>query len=366
MGYDVIIAGASFAGLAVAAQLPGKRVLLVDRKPIGAGQTSACGTLVSTLKALGLEDAILQVHDRLVVHTPGRSFVYPMTEPFCTFDYPVLCRLLWDHGNAQFIQAAVLGLNGDQVQTSDGSFRGGIVVDASGWRAVLASKVSPDLVRRDRLSFGLETTARCQGDGLHFWYDPTRLLPMGVTWAFPIGGLTRIGMGSYRGDTVLSPGLDRFLADLDLQRNGRHGGYFPHARRDPVVGSLFLVGDAAGQCLGLTGEGIRPALFFGSRLGQMLRALVDGEMSLAEARESYRYLVGVRVPGYDLLCLAQRILTRLPVATLQCLMAFVSLPPVLRRVLAMYLGAFRLGAPRGPAGRRIAPSLDAGVRARWN
>ncbi|NIW91899.1 MAG: hypothetical protein GWN20_03100 [Phycisphaerae bacterium] len=43
--YDVIIAGASFAGLAVANQLSGHKVLLIDRKPNGAGQTSACGTI---------------------------------------------------------------------------------------------------------------------------------------------------------------------------------------------------------------------------------------------------------------------------------------------------------------------------------
>jgi len=54
MRYDVVTAGASFAGLAVAAQLRGKRVLLLDRKPIGTGQTSACGTLVCTVRALGL------------------------------------------------------------------------------------------------------------------------------------------------------------------------------------------------------------------------------------------------------------------------------------------------------------------------
>ena len=37
MTYDALIAGASFAGLAVAAQLRGKRVLLLDCKPLGPG-----------------------------------------------------------------------------------------------------------------------------------------------------------------------------------------------------------------------------------------------------------------------------------------------------------------------------------------
>lgn len=347
MTYDVIIAGASFAGLAVAAQLRGKRVLLLDHNPVGTGQTSACGTLVVTLRALGLEAAILQVHDRLVFHTPGRTFVYPVAEPFCTFDYAALCRLLRARGDAEFRQAAALGLEEGGVQTSQGAFPARIIVDASGWRAVLGRRLRPDLVPRDRLNFGLETTVPYQDEGLHFWYDPRGLLPMGVTWAFPIGTLSRIGIGSYRGESRLGRRLDRFLTHLNLQPDGRHGGYFPHSLRDPVVGDLFLVGDAAGQCLGLTGEGIRPALFFGTHLGRLLRAVLDGTMRLEEARAAYRALVAARKPGYDLLCLAQRLLPRLPLPLVEGVMACVNRPAVLRCVLAYYVRAFWLDVPRG-------------------
>jgi flavin-dependent dehydrogenase len=355
--YDTIIVGASFAGLAVANQLRGHRVLLIDRKPIGTGQTSACGTLVCILRALGLDDAILQIHDRLVIHTPGRTFVYPVAEPFCTFDYALLCRLLWEQGDAEFVLAAALGLEGDQVRTSRGTFRGNVIVDASGWRAVLGSHLRPDLVRRDRLNFGLETTAAYQDDGLHFWYDPRRLLPMGITWAFPVGEFSRVGIGSYRGDTRLSPGLDRFLADLDLRRDGLHGGYFPHTLREPLslAESVLLVGDAAGQCLGLTGEGIRPALFFGTHLGHLLRRVLDGQMDLEEAWRAYRRLVAAHKPGYGLLCLAQRVVPRLPLLLVQGLMAFVNRPAVLRLVLALYVGAFWLEIPRVAARKATAP-----------
>ncbi|MFQ6059166.1 MAG: NAD(P)/FAD-dependent oxidoreductase [Anaerolineae bacterium] len=343
--YDVIIAGASFAGLAVAAQLRGKRVLLLDRKPIGTGQTSACGTLVCTLQALGLQDAILQVHGRLVFHTPGRTFVYPVAEPFCSFDYALLCRRLREQSDAEFVQAGALGVQSDRVLTTRGVFAGNVLVDASGWRAVLGRRASR-LVRRDRLNFGLETTVAYQDDGLHFWYDPRGLLPMGITWAFPIGQFSRIGIGSYRGDTRLGPGLDCFLADLNLRRDGLHGGYFPHALREPVVGDLFLVGDAAGQCLGLTGEGIRPALFFGTHLGHLLRRVLESEMGLAEAQRAYQGLVAARRLGYDLLCLAQRVIPRLPLPLVQGLMAFVNWPAVLRLVLGLYVRAFQLKAPR--------------------
>ncbi len=346
MRYEVIIAGASFAGLAVAAQLRGRRVLLLDRKPIGTGQTSACGTLVNTLQALGLEESILQVHDRLVIHSAGRTFVYPMDKPFCTFDYARLCHLLREQGDAEFVLAATLDLEGDRVRTSQGTFQGDLIVDASGWRAVLGRRLHPALVRRDRLNFGIETTAAYRDDGLHFWYDPRRLLPMGVTWAFPIGDLTRIGIASYRGETRLGNGLDRFLSSLGVQRDGVHGGYFPYALRDPVIGDLFLVGDAAGQCMGLTGEGIRPALFFGTQLGRLLRQVLEGEITLEEGREAYRRLVAARRSGYALLCLAQRVLPRLPLPLVLGVMALVRWPPVLRRVLTLYVGAFWLETTR--------------------
>ncbi len=343
MTYDVIIAGASFAGLAVAARLRGKRVLLLDRKPVGAGQTSACGTLVSTLEALGLQASIRQVHDRLVLHTPRRTFVYPVdNDPFCTFDYEHLCRLLYAQGDAEFLQAPAQDLQQHAVQTPQGAFRGEIVVDATGWRAALVKNRRPDLIREERLNFGLETVANYQDDGLHFWFDPEALLKRGVAWAFPAGDHTRIGVGSYMGETRLKGDLQRFVSGMSVQGDGLHGGYFPHALRTALVDDVFLVGDSAGQCLALTGEGIRPALFFGTHLGDLLRRTLDGELDLQAAREQYRNLVEQRRWGYDTLCLAQRVLPRLPLPLLQVLMGAVTRRPVLNTILRVYVEAFRL------------------------
>ncbi|MBI2973155.1 MAG: FAD-binding oxidoreductase, partial [Armatimonadetes bacterium] len=89
--YDVIIAGASFAGLAAAQRLRG-RVLLVDKDPIGEGVTSACGAPVSIVRAMGAENSIQQVHDQLVIHTERSRAVWPLPEPFCTFHYREFCR----------------------------------------------------------------------------------------------------------------------------------------------------------------------------------------------------------------------------------------------------------------------------------
>src|SRR2546428_11114522 len=86
--FDVVIAGASFAGLAVAQRLRGKRVVLLDRAPVGDGVTSACGAPVSIVRAMGAETSIPLVHDRLVLHTRAGGAGWPPPAPFCTFDYP--------------------------------------------------------------------------------------------------------------------------------------------------------------------------------------------------------------------------------------------------------------------------------------
>ena len=70
--FDVIVCGASFAGLAVARQLAGveTRVLVLDRYEIGERQTSACAAPTEWLRNLGLEPSIRQTFGSLLVHTP--------------------------------------------------------------------------------------------------------------------------------------------------------------------------------------------------------------------------------------------------------------------------------------------------------
>ena len=70
---DVLICGASFAGLAVARELRarGARVLVLDRYEIGERQTSACAAPTEWLLNLGLDDSIRQTFGSLLVHTPS-------------------------------------------------------------------------------------------------------------------------------------------------------------------------------------------------------------------------------------------------------------------------------------------------------
>src|SRR5205823_13646928 len=93
---EVLVCGASFAGLSVARELAGSgaRVLVIDRYEVGERQTSACAAPTAWLERLGLEDSIRQTFQVLVVHTPHPTFRLRPPWTFSTFDYRELCALL--------------------------------------------------------------------------------------------------------------------------------------------------------------------------------------------------------------------------------------------------------------------------------
>jgi flavin-dependent dehydrogenase len=341
MDYDVIIAGASFAGLAAANALVGKQVLLVDSKPIGAGQTSACGTLYGVIEALSLHDSLRQVHPNIILHTPHHDFTYRLAYPFCTFDYTDFCTLLSDRAGADFLRASVLGLDGDTIVTSRGDYHARCFIDASGWRAALSPEGSRAYEPQRGMSFGLETTLPHQAEGLHFWYDPERLLPFGVAWLFPVGPASRFGLGSYQGRTSLRADLtDWLFTDFNLLPAGFHGGYFPHTSQTPTAGQVLRAGDAAGQCLPLTGEGIRPALYFGLAAGRLVRRVLEDGLPLVEALSLYSGFVMEHRIYYDLLLTLQEWLTRPSLRLTEAAAGLVHWPFVLKPITQLYWQAF--------------------------
>src|SRR2546425_10986842 len=109
--HDVVICGASFAGLATARELAGSGapVLVLDRYDVGERQTSACAAPTAWLEVLGVERSIRQTFEKLVVHTPHTTVRLPLPWTFSTFDYPELCGLLDAQNDAEFETATVHG-----------------------------------------------------------------------------------------------------------------------------------------------------------------------------------------------------------------------------------------------------------------
>ncbi len=304
--HDVLICGASFAGLAVARELAGSGadVLVIDRYEIGERQTSACGIPTLWMEALGLMDAERQRFDSLLFHTPHGDSRYRLPFTFSTFDYRELCALLWAQCDARFETAKVngrrrAGLSTDTrhigpsapstgeiaVETDRGVISAPLVVDALGWRRVLASGDGyqpPDAP----LSRGLEVHPDGTGEDLELWID-RRYVPAGYGWSFPAGDELRIGVGSFDPRFHVRETTELLASDLGAERVRYQGNWIPHKLRRGTEGGVFFAGDSAGHCLPLSAEGIRTALYFGIALGRELRGVVEGRQSLEGAALRY-------------------------------------------------------------------------------
>ncbi len=287
---DVLVCGASFAGLAVARELAdtGARVMVVDRYEIGERQTSACGIPTSWLMALELDASLRQSFDALVVHTPHRTSHWRLPWSFSTFDYRELCALLWEQAQSptlEFETATVTGRRGHTVETDRGELRAPLVVDGLGWRRVL-SNAEPIQPPRARLSRGLEVHPPGKGRDMELWLD-AGYVRAGYSWSFPAGDELRVGVGSFWPSHHVKEPTVRLADDLGLAARGYQGNWIPHQLRRAVEDGVFFVGDSAGHCLPLTAEGIRTALYFGLACGRELRAVLDGSRTREQALAHY-------------------------------------------------------------------------------
>lgn len=316
---DVLICGASFAGLAIARELAGSGadVLIVDRYEIGERQTSACGIPTEWLRQLGLMDAERQRFDALVMHTPYGTARYRLPWTFSTFDYRELCQLLWRDCDAGFETAKVNGratpANGGgriAVDTDRGTISAPLVVDALGWRRMLANGDGyqpPDAP----LSRGLEVHPEGSGEDLELWID-RRYVPAGYGWSFPARDELRIGVGSFDPRFHVRRTTELLAEDLGSDRVRYQGNWIPHKLRRATEGGVFFAGDSAGHCLPLSAEGIRTALYFGIALGRELRGVVEGRQSRAEAESNYASFHDSHEWKFRWMLRAQKLVPRVP------------------------------------------------------
>jgi flavin-dependent dehydrogenase len=288
---DVLVCGASFAGLAVARELAGSgaRVLVIDRYEVGERQTSACAMPTLWMQALDLTASLRQSFAELVVHTPFHTSRWKLPWSFSTFDYQELCALMWSQAapspDLEFETATVTGRAGDAVYTDRGELRAPLIVDALGWRRVL-SHAAPIQPPNARLSRGLEVHPGGRGEEMELWVDP-RCIRAGYGWSFPARDELRVGVGSFWPSHHVKEPTIRLAAELGLPPQGYQGNWIPHQLRAATEDGIFFVGDSAGHCLPLTAEGIRTALYFGLACGRELRAVLDHRSTHAQALARY-------------------------------------------------------------------------------
>ena len=220
---------------------------------------------------------------------------------FSTFDYDEMCELLWRECDATFEiadgrTAARAERNGDgaiAVETDRGTVSAPLVVDALGWRRMLAAGDG----------FQPLDAPLTRGAGGPSRRDAARTSRSGSTAATrgrATAGPSRPARscGSAPAPTTRAPtsarGPTLLAADLGHERVRYQGNWIPHELRPPTEGGVFFAGDSAGHCLPLTAEGIRTALYYGLAVGREMRAVFEGrQQPRAGAR---RYARASRLP----------------------------------------------------------------------
>ena len=334
---DVVVCGASFAGLAVARELAGTGadVLVLDRDEIGAHPTSACAAPMPWLEALGVADSVKQELPCMRFTTPHGSHRVRLPWSWGAFDYSELCRLLWDQADARFERALVKGRVDGGVRTDRGFVKAPLVVDALGWRRVLGN-VPFAATRRSAL-------AGARGSSERRWRRarrrhrplarPPRLL---LARARRRRGARRCGR--------VRPARRRQAADCRGRRAFRRPAGPPPGEPDPASAAAgrrersFFVGDSAGHCFALSAEGIRGAFYFGIACGRELRSVLAGDATVGQALASYSAFSARHRSGFWITYLLQRVIPELPPRALTVVIRALSGRRLVDAIFNWYLG----------------------------
>jgi menaquinone-9 beta-reductase len=332
---DVLVCGASFAGLAVARELAGAGadVLVVDRYELGERATSACAAPTPWLHAMGVARAIRQEIPCMAFHTPHGSARFRLPWSWSAFDYRELCEALWEQADARYAVATVRSRDGETVHTDRGDLHAPLIVDALGWRRVLGAHYQPP---EAPISRGLEVHPDGGGVDLDVWIDRS-VIRRGYAWSVPAGGEQRVGVGSYEPrDHVRAP-TDAMAGRLGVDAVRYQGNWFPHRLRPAAEDGVFFAGDSAGHCFPLSGEGIRTAFYFGIACGRELRAVLAGEKTREQALRDYAAFSASHRHAFAWALALQRTIPQLPPRALTALLRVLGRERPCRRAFSWYL-----------------------------
>ena len=291
--HDIIIIGASFAGLACARRAAerGLSVLVLDRKSEPGERIHTTGILVKEAwEEWAAPDALVRRINRVRVYTPSHQFVELERDSyfFLATDTAGLMDHLVDETRCAGAEVRFgekyqgvttgripLSLNGSGVA-------GRFLVGADGARSRVAESFGLD--SNVRLLKGVEwefETLDSVGDCLHCFIDP-ECAPGYIGWVVPGVGVTQVGLAVHRDRRA---DMGKFVAKIDdrFGLSGRpvlekRGGIIPIGGllRNFYGEHVLLVGDAAGMVSPLTAGGIHKAYQFGKLSADAIADHFDG------------------------------------------------------------------------------------------
>jgi digeranylgeranylglycerophospholipid reductase len=333
---DVVIVGAGSAGCVTARRCAelGLKTLLLDRKPQNEVGQKVCGDEVSKIhfEATGIDypegDEISSAISGADVYPPNRTNELQV-RGWTEFDGWTVNRLIWgqrllkdaiDAGVTFLPNIHVAGpvVNGDRVTgveykdlVSEEStvVNCKIVVDASGFAAVVRNKLQNPLIEND---ISKEDIALCYRGILKLKMplaEPEvarvflggEIAPKGYAWIFPKGvQLANVGVGITGGEGRGSPKSyfmkfkERYPLLFGANVIDGKGGAVPVRRplKSLVGDGIAFVGDAALQVNPIHGGGIGAGMRAGIILGEVVRGAIAKRDLSAQGLWSYnmRYL----------------------------------------------------------------------------
>jgi flavin-dependent dehydrogenase len=251
-----------------------------------------------------------------------------------SFDYTRLCEALYAQTDARFDIAKVQARDGDTVLTDRGAIEAPLIVDALGWRRVLgpgANVQPPDAA----ISRGLEVHPHGTATDLDVWIDRS-LIRHGYAWSVPADGEQRVGVGSYQPRDHVKEPTKEIAKRLDRDAVRYQGNWFPHKLRPAAEDGVFFVGDSAGHCFPLSGEGIRTAFYFGIAAGREIRNALDGK-PVPAALEDYAAFSRAHARAFSCALFLQRAIPRLPPRALNAILHGLGRERLTRRAFSWYL-----------------------------
>lgn len=308
--YDLIIVGASFAGLACArtAALRGLKVAVVERKSDPGEGVRTTGILV---KEAAEETDIPSHLTRLIrgvrLYAPNGKYTDHSAPGyyFLATDTPNLMRWMADEASRagaelMFGTAFKRGQQTEELAVlPDLDVGARLLIGADGATSTVGRVFGLDANRRflGGVEFELEPEPELDGRFLHCFLD-SELAPGYLAWAVPGVGVTQVGLAARHG---FRPDARAFL-EVYRKRLGlperrilaRRSGLIPAGAtlRRTHEGRVMLVGDAAGHVSPMTGGGIVQTLRLGRRTAQLAADWIHAgaeHPARALARETPRF-----------------------------------------------------------------------------
>jgi flavin-dependent dehydrogenase len=288
MHFDVVIVGASFAGLAAAktAASRGLSVAVIEAKPDAGSRVHTSGILVRE----AIEE--IDIPHRLTRRVPGVRLYTPKLKSidlfapgyaFFTTDTPELLR--WMAGEAREAGAQILCATRFTGASRDGSrlridgidVTARYLVGADGARSRVAEAFG--LSANSRFLTGLEVELEPDDSVdprfLHCFAD-SRFAPGYIGWAAQGPNVIQLGLAvghDYKPDlAAFVQHTERMFGWSRMRVVGRRSGLIPAGGPLPRISApgVLLVGDAAGWVSPMTGGGIRLAFKFGRRAASLI------------------------------------------------------------------------------------------------